>query len=156
MPKSVWSNSEEYQVEKRFPDMEHKTENPPEGTYDVIWLNNLLQQAKREQVGEMLHFFFDHLNPGGEMYINVPSLEWATQQLASKDDPRLSAYIAIYGSKDEPNLCGLTIHWLRAVCEHTGLRTMAAYSERVKMHLDTGDEDSMQNIYVGAKDAQAT
>jgi hypothetical protein len=153
MQKTIWSNSQEAQVRARFPEFEHKTENPPEGLYDVIWLDNLIQQAKRGQVAQMLHYFFDHLAPGGEIYINVPSIEWATQKIAGSNDPPLSAYIAIYGSSEEPNLCGLTVHWLRALSESVGLRTLAVYSEHVKIRLEEGETDSMQNIYIGARNA---
>ena len=113
MSVTVWSNNPGI-ANVRFPGAFISEDNPPkDNAYDVIMLDHLINQAKRGQVGEILRFFMGKLVDGGQMVITVPSLEWACKQIAAKDDAPVMAYLSVYGTDEEPHLCGLTLNWLR-------------------------------------------
>ena len=151
MSLTVWSNNPEL-ASARFPGAFVSEDNPPKDkAYDVILLDHLINQAKRGQVSELLHFFMGKLADDGEIVITVPSLEWACKQIATKDDAPIMAYISVYGTDEEPHLCGLTLNWLRIACETAGYFTIQAYGERYTIRINDKEEQAMQNVYIGIK-----
>jgi len=151
MSVTVWSNNPEL-ANARFPGEFISEDNPPkDNAYDIILLDHLINQAKRGQVSEVMKFFMDKLVDGGQIVVTVPGLEWACKEIASKDDAPVMAYLSVFGTDDEPHLCGLTLNWLRVVCEAAGYFTVQAYAERYTVTINDKQEPAMQNVYIGLK-----
>jgi hypothetical protein len=150
MQKTVWSNNSETAL-AFFQDANVIFDNPPVSTYDGVYLDMLLQQAKRIEVTQFLTVFFKGMTPGAKIVVTVPSLEWACKKVGGMDNPPATAYIALYGTDEQPHMCGLTIHWLRLVCEQVGFKTYAAYSAKAEVVMGDHREDILQNIYIGEK-----
>jgi len=123
---------------------------PKEREYDGVFLENLLNQARRRQIPNILEMYVKSLKIGGRFVTTTPSLEWASKELYRSDEPDVAAYMAVYGDDSQPNLSGFTLNWLRALCEEQGLKSFASYQERVKIDLSTGKEIEMVvNVYIG-------
>jgi hypothetical protein len=151
MSVTVWSNNPEL-AGARYPGAFISEDNPPkDNSYDIVLLDHLINQAKRGQVGEMLRFFMDKLVDSGQIVVTVPSLEWASKQIAAKDDAPIMAYLSVFGTDEEPHLCGLTLNWLRLACEAAGYFTFQAYSESYNVTINDKKEAAMQNVYIGLK-----
>ena len=122
-----------------------------EGSYEIVYLGHILQRYPREQVGEIIKQFITYLKPYGELWVVVPSLEWAAKAVYSKDQPGIVPYVMLYGRDDDPHLSGFTLNWLRVAMQVNGLVVRKAVQEYV--HVMDGDVETkaVQNFCIGFK-----
>jgi len=146
----VWSNNNE-NAKLYFGDHEIVNDNPPTRDYDGVYIDMLLQQAKRIEVSQFLQVFYNQMKPLAKIVVTVPSLEWACRMIATSDNPPASTYICIYGTDEEPHQCGMTVHWLRIVCEAIGFETYMTQAMPAKVYVSGAPEEIQQNIYIGMK-----
>jgi predicted SAM-dependent methyltransferase len=124
---------------------------PSSSSYDIVVLDHILQQGRSRQVQKIIALYRDALIEGGEMIVIVPSLEWATTQYAVHDAPPTMAYLSIYGTDDQPHLCGMTIATIRLILMETGFRVTAATTESYIAILEGEKVEAMQNVVTGRK-----
>ena len=71
----------------------------------------------------------------GELYLTVPSIEWAFEEIMVKDQPSPLVWDAIYGrqrSEGELHLCGFTLADLRSILVSNGFVVLDAGSVLMK------------------------
>jgi len=124
--------------------------------YEIVYLGHILQRYPRDQVGTIIKQFAEYLKPYGEMWVVVPSLEWAARELYTQDHPGMIPYVMVYGNSFDPHLSGFTLNWLRVAMQVNGLIVRKAVQEWV--HIKEGDNEMkvMQNLCIAYKPKQET
>lgn len=139
-----------------YPDVEF-VENPDaiDETYDFVVLDNVVQNFQRSKALQIVGTYANVLNDGGQFVLIVPSLEWACREIAKNDDPTPAAYIAMYGTDENPNLCGMTLMWMRYLLEAVGLVVVMAKQEEITMTIKLDDVEQSfpcrQNVVIAMK-----
>ena len=139
------------------PDTEFDKAYRPEkhGYYDIIFLGHYLQFKDRKEVGPFLRNLRDCLVEDGELWVSVPSLEYAALQILKDDSPSFDAFTAIYGDDNHPHKCGFRLLELRLVVMNAGYEIRRAIQEAYKISMTTKDGTqemlSMQNLVIAAK-----
>lgn len=88
--------------------------------YDALLSYMALCKVPRSKADETMRAWMEALNPGGEMVLFVPSLEWAAEQIfTQKRSPALMAHI--YGTEKDPYMSGYTLLDVRSYCFRAGL-----------------------------------
>jgi hypothetical protein len=114
---------------------------PAPGKYDLVILYHQLQLVDQQKVAPALRRYVDCLREDGEIVIVVPSLEWAANQIATKDDTPTLAYISVYGLPNEPARCGFTLLQLRNLMGHfPDLQLVLATDEAYVVTLGQGEQ----------------
>ncbi len=126
---------------------------PVFGKYDMVVLYNWLQKAEQPSVLKLLRYYVSLLKDGGELIAVVPSLDWACNEIALKDNPSVAAFVAVYGSPTDAHRCGFTMHWLRLVLETTpGLAIVSANTEGIMLQAGEGEKMyAQQNVIICVK-----
>lgn len=114
--------------------------------YDQVWLIDQLPLLRREKVIEYLREVWHDMKPNGALIVTAPSLEWAAQEIMTKDQPGLAVYWTIYGGGERKYNSGYTLLWLRAALHEAGFAVTQA--ERRKVMLN--DQYAME-LYVVAR-----
>ncbi len=155
MKKYGLAEGDTHLAEERYSggNVEWCNDNPPvPGKYDLIVLYNWLQTAEQPQVLKVLRYYTELLKDGGQMVVVVPSLDWAVNELALKNNPSIAAYVAIYGTPGEPHRCGFTMHFLRLVLSQTP-NLMIEYATTEGVLVTIGEEKTLaqQNVIACTK-----
>lgn len=135
------------------------TDADADGLFDAIVLDHILQQTDRASVLKIVDYYRDKLIDYGQLHIVVPSLEWACREIAKNDEPNPMAYLAIYGTDQEPHKCGMTLLWMRLVTEQAGLVPFRATKEGYLALLKIGEAEqefqAEQNVLVAVKQPES-
>ena len=121
-------------LQELFPDAEVYAENINTldewlegGAYfDIIYCAHSLTALEAKKVPEAIRTMAALLNERGELWLAVPSLEWAMREIQS-EEPSPAIHVVIYGDKDHPARCGFTLAWLRQLVEQAMLIPRRAY-----------------------------
>ncbi len=157
MPKRILILGDEVLARPRFEgltDVEfvvNDTQQPEPGSYDVVCLSNLVQQARRLQVPAILQVYRDALKEGGTLIVTAPSLEWACTELAVNEDASLFAYISLFGDDETPHLSGFRLLWLRGMIERMGMLVQNAHAEAYHVTVGEDTHRVLQNVVVAVK-----
>jgi len=126
-----------------------------EGKYDLVVLYNWLQLAEQVKVLGLIRYYTGLLKEGGQLIVIVPSLDWACTEIAFKDNPSIAAFVAVYGTPQEPHRCGFTMNWLRLVLGQTrGLALNHATTETILISNGDAKEQAQQNVIICTKVAE--
>ena len=124
-------------------------ENPP---YDAAFLGHYLQTLNLSDVVPYLKELALLLDVGNEIWVTVPSLEWAAREIVTKDEPSVIIPLLIYGAVSDPHHCGFTMMWLRVALENAGFTTRKAVQEGYQLNIDgIGEYMAVQNLVIGMK-----
>ena len=122
-----------------------------EGEFDVVIATHSLQTVERENIPDTVSRLATFTKPGGEVWITVPSLEWALMQIKS-DNPSPAFHFVMYGTAGTPTRSGFAMVWLRQLMEQAGLITRRAVQEIVELQDASGGKlPVLQNTVVGLK-----
>jgi hypothetical protein len=122
------------------------------GKYDLVVLYNWLQLAEQPKVMGLIRYYVSMLKDGGQLIVVVPSLDWAANEIAFRDNPSVAAFVAIYGTPQEPHRCGFTMNWLRLVLsQNNGLLVDYANVETIKISHGDQSEEARQNAIMCSK-----
>lgn len=143
--------------EENKPDVLHDITKPlPEelkGSYDIVYASHVLEHIDRESVHITIKNLVDALAPMGELWITVPSLEWAARELLANHDG-VHVQLMIFGGQNnhlDYHRCGFTLRSLRKMMELNDLIVRKAY--QAPFQISYGDKffDCVQNIVIGLK-----
>lgn len=128
---------------------------PPElhGQFDAIYCSHVLEHIPRAQVIGTVMNMLAPLRVGGELWVIVPSLEWAAREIL-KDQPSSVMIPHIFGSQSNEwqyHRCGFTLNLLRQIFELAGFVPRQAYQAPFIITSSGKDFPSLQNIVVGMK-----
>lgn len=124
------------------------------GQFDIVYVSHVLEHIDRSFVIGTFINLSAALKNLGEMWIIVPSMEWAAQEILNQRDGRHIQGM-IWGGQNtswDYHRCGFTLSALRQLFELTGLVVRKAYQSPFGIVLD-GDKqvNCVQNVVIGAK-----
>lgn len=139
------------------PDILHDitTPLPPEcvGAFDIVYASHVMEHIDRIKVLETWRNLASALKHMGELWIVVPSLEWAASEiLAQRETPQIQPHI--FGGQHHPwdyHRCGFTLATMRVVMEINGLIVRKAYQSQFEILIDGETYPAIQNICIGAR-----
>lgn len=140
------------------PDIVHDITKPlPEryhGAFDIVMASHVMEHIDRLKVVDAFTNIADCLRIGGELYVIVPSMEWAAGEIYYG---RVTAVVqsSIFGGqnhKHDYHKVGYTLEWLRFIMEGV-LRMVVrrAYQAPFTIKVDEEVFQSLQNIVVALK-----
>lgn len=124
--------------------------------YDAAFLGHYLPTFKQHECVVYLKEIYPMLKNMGEIWVTVPSLEWAAREIVTKDNPSIITPFMIYGTEEEPYRCGFTLFWLRVVVQGAGFIVRKAVQEVYKIGVDDEKFDAVQNLVIGMKYDEGT
>jgi SAM-dependent methyltransferase len=143
------------------PDILHDiTKELPEeykNAFDIVFCSHVLEHMARDEVFPVLRNMASALKNMGEIYILVPSLEWAAKEiLMHHDGIQIQGLIfgAQYpGNPWELHKSGFTLHALRYMAELCGLLIKKAYQSPfvLIMPSTTKNYPAVQNVLIAAR-----
>ena len=111
------------------------------GPFDQIYLTGALECVPREYVVDRLNGWAFLLADLGELHVRVPSLEWATKEIAVSDSPKALAYRWIYGTPERIHRSGFTLLWLRLALLNAGYNVRQA----TQLVVQVGEQKALEN-----------
>jgi predicted SAM-dependent methyltransferase len=139
------------------PDILHDITNPfPEGlqdSFDVVYVSHVLEHIDRDQVITVLKNVIACLKDGGEIWLLVPSMEWAAEQVMHGRD-HAGIQLALYGGQQNPNdyhRSGFTLNALRFMVESQGLFVRKAYTAPFLLGIYGKEYQALQNIVIAIR-----
>lgn len=94
--------------------------------YEIIYCAHALTLVEAKDVPATIRKMAALLNERGELWLTVPSLEWAAREIGS-ENPSPAIHTVIYGDQAHPARCGFTLAWLRQLVEAANLIPRKAY-----------------------------
>lgn len=123
--------------------------------YDAVFLGHLLQTKERKEVSQLLKDVYPLLKEDGELWVSVPSLEFAALQILKDDNPNFSYFTALWGGDDNPHKCGFRLLDLRLIIQNTGYLVRRAIQEAYQESINGQAVLTMQNLVIAVKHAGA-
>jgi predicted SAM-dependent methyltransferase len=127
--------------------------------YDIVMASHVMEHIDRMKVMDTMQHLYDALKVGGELYVIVPSLEWAATEIYFGRNTHI-VQATIFGGQNHSadyHHTGFTLDWLRFLVEnmlHMSIRK--AYS--APFTIESVDEEgnksvtqSMQDVVIGLK-----
>ena len=96
--------------------------------YDAVIAYHALQRTINANVVQLIKSWKRCLKPEGELYIFVPSLEWAAREILA-EDPSSLLLVHIFGDQGDENhyhLSGHTLRRLRVDLTRAGMKVTSA------------------------------
>lgn len=126
--------------------------------FQLVLASHCLEHVERSMVIPVMQNLANVVAPRGELWLVVPSLEWAASQIIQKKETP-AVQLAIYGGAeaDKPNFyyhhSGFTLMSLRDLLRHVGLVEKGAYQQEYKVKINGIEQELplMQNLVIGAK-----
>jgi predicted SAM-dependent methyltransferase len=127
------------------------------GRFDIVYCSHVLEHIERKEVVNVVSSLASAVAPGGELWLLVPSLEWALDQTV-KGNPSPVLQALIFGSQENEwqyHKSGFTLSGLRYLVRAVGLVDRRAYQSRFLITVSNPEEQlaypALQNIVVAAK-----
>lgn len=139
------------------PDIVHDITTPlPEnllGQFDVVYVSHVLEHIDRLKVIQTLAFLSKALKNMGEMWVIVPSMEWAASEILHGRDG-LHTQGMIWGGQNtewDYHRCGFTLASLRQLFEILQLVVRKAYQSPFGIVMGENEFKCVQNVVIGAR-----
>jgi predicted SAM-dependent methyltransferase len=139
------------------PDIVHDIANPlPEemnGQYDIVYISHVLEHVDRARVIEAFRNVIGAVRNMGEVWVVVPSMEWAANEIINKREG-IHVQMNIFGAQHSPfdvHRTGFTLISLRQVVELCGLIVRRAYQSPFTIEFEGRQYNSLQNVVIGAR-----
>jgi hypothetical protein len=148
------------------PDVVHDITTPlPENLveqFDIVYCSHVIEHIDRMKVLQTLFYLSTALKNGGEMWVIVPSLEWAAREIMrGQDGIHIQGHI--FGGQHTPwdlHRTGFTLKGLRQSMEVVGLVTRKAYQSPFEILVTIDGKETVhnciQNVAIGARVMQKT
>ncbi len=144
-------------LEENNPDILHDITQPltdeHKGKYDIVYCSHILEHIDREKVHTTIQNMVEALAPMGEIWIAVPSLEWAANEILAQRDG-VHVQLMIFGGQHNEfdyHRCGFTLKSLRTMLELNNLIIRKAYQSPFQIGYGERLFDCVQNIVIGLK-----
>jgi SAM-dependent methyltransferase len=143
------------------PDVVHDITTPlPEsliGQFDIVYCSHVMEHIDRIKVLPTLQYLSKALKDRGELWVVVPSLEWAAREIIRGHDG-LHIQGHIFGGQNTPwdyHRTGFTLSGLRQSLEVAGLVIRKSYQSPFQIETTIDDQkkifNCIQNVAVGAR-----
>jgi len=139
------------------PDILHDITQPlPEelrGQFDLVLAAHVMEHIPRDHVVNSFRHVFSAVRDRGEVWVIVPSLEWAASEIVNKRDG-VHVQALLYGAQTsalQNHLCGFTLASLRQMVEVCGLLVRKAYQSPFTIIVHDKQYSAIQNIVIGAR-----
>lgn len=111
-------------------DLRQKLPDELRGRYDYVLASHVLEHIDRGHLGQAIDNLVDALQPGGQLCILVPSLEWAAERIVRGED-NMAVQGMLWGGQRDGNAwdvhyCGFTLKALVMICRMRGLDIVMA------------------------------
>lgn len=142
---------------ERKPDIIHDLLEPlPEehhGAYDVVVASHVLEHIERDGVLVAVKNISKAVRMGGELWVMVPSLEWAADEIRRGRSGK-HVQLSVFGGQWSPydfHKSGFTLSNLRQLVEMAGFVTRKAYQSPFIVGVDGESWQVLQNVVIGLK-----
>lgn len=139
------------------PDILHDIREPlPEdlyGKFDILYISHVLEHIDRGAVIKTFRQLVMAVRNFGEVWVVVPSLEWAANEIINRREG-LHVQMNIFGGQLHPwdtHKCGFTLLALRQLMELCGLIIRRAYQSPFVILAEGKRFGSLQNVVVGVR-----
>ena len=139
------------------PDILHDITNPlPEelhGEFDVVFISHVLEHIDRSKMIEAFRNVISAVKNLGEVWVLVPSLEWAANEIINRREG-IHVQMNIFGGQNHPldfHKTGFTLLALRQVIELCGLIVRRAYQSPFRIVYEGKEYGSLQNVVIGMR-----
>lgn len=139
------------------PDILHDITQPfPEewrSQFDLVLAAHVFEHIERDSVVNAFRNVISAVKNRGEVWILVPSLEWAANEVINKRDG-VHVQKMLFGSQESPlqtHRCGFTLASLRQMVEICGLIVRKAYQSPFTIISNDREFACIQNIVIGAR-----
>ena len=139
------------------PDILHDITQPlPEelhGQFDIVFISHVLEHIDRPRVIEAFRNVISAVRNLGEVWVIVPSAEWAANEIINRREG-IHVQMNIFGGQLHPwdyHKCSFTLLSLRQVVELCGLIVRRAYQSPFQIIHDGKQYGSLQNVVIGAR-----
>lgn len=123
------------------------------GQFDIVYVSHVLEHIDRLKVIQTLVYLSKALKNYGEMWVIVPSMEWAAQEILDQRDG-LHIQGMIWGGQNtqwDYHRCGFTLHAMRQLFEIIGLVVRKAYQSPFGIVMGEHEFTCAQNVVIGAR-----
>lgn len=121
--------------------------------FDVVYASHVLEHIDRVSVIPTLANLASGLKDYGELWVVVPSMEWAAQEILEQRDG-VHIQGMIWGGQNTPwdyHRCGFTLAALRQLFEINGLVVRKAYQSPFGIVMGGREFACVQNVVIGAR-----
>ena len=139
------------------PDVVHDITRPfPEelrSQFDLVLAAHVLEHVERNKVVDAFRNVISTVKNLGEVWIIVPSLEWAASEVINKRDG-VHVQALLFGSQEndwQTHRCAFTLASLRQMMEICGLVVRKAYQSPFVTIVNGKEIQCIQNIVIGAR-----
>lgn len=139
------------------PDIVHNITQPfPEeirNAFDVVYVSHVLEHIDRDKVVNTMRYIFSAVKNLGEVWLIVPSMEWAANRIIHHDNSVAMQLLIFGGQKNEWDYHrnGFTLQALRFMGELCGMVTRRAYQSPFLIGMDDKKYQCIQNIWIGMR-----
>lgn len=135
-----------HDITKPFPEEMH-------GAYDIVLMSHVLEHIRYRYVAVALTNVVAALKHGGELWVLVPSMEWAAGQIIEKHETA-GLIGTIWGGQADPydfHYCGFTRNSLVRAMQLVGCENVGVREEPITVVIDGKEYPSMQLTAMGRK-----
>jgi len=139
------------------PDVLHDITQPlPEemhGKYQIVYVSHVMEHIERDKVLNTFRNIAQALAPMGEIWVTVPSMEWAASEiLAQRDGIHIQAHIfGGQGNEWDYHKVGFTLKALRQMMDVCGLLVRKAYQAPFVISFKNEEYNCVQNVVIGLR-----
>lgn len=123
------------------------------GAYDIVFVSHVLEHIDRTHVIDTFRNVAGAVRNMGEVWILVPSLEWAAGEILARREG-LGVQGAIFGGQANEwdfHRTGFTLAALRQMVEICGLIIRKAYQSPFKIRFQEKEFGALQNIVIAVR-----
>jgi SAM-dependent methyltransferase len=121
--------------------------------FDVVLASHVLEHIDRDYVKGVVVELAKAVKPGGELWIIVPSMEWAAGEIRKGRDT-MAVQLAVFGgqrSTYDYHRSGFTLPTLRVLLSGAGLIVREAYQSPFVILLGEEQVPAVQDVVIGLK-----
>lgn len=119
--------------------------------WDIVFAHQCLQHIKRVDLTEYPHKLSCLVKNGGEVWVTVPSAEYAGLQIVKNEPDPIAQYVLFGQDGDPPRHAMFTLKWLRELMESGGLITRKASLGGQSMTYNGKEITVPQNVWIGMR-----
>lgn len=122
-------------------------------TFDVVYMSHILEHVERHKLQTVMENCQLLLRPGGELWIFVPSLEWACREVLKGNETIVIQGSLYGGQKDEwdTHKVAFTVKALTSLVSQFGFKIRKAGMSAYLSIVNGKEYTCYQNLVVGVK-----
>ena len=121
--------------------------------FDIVYISHVMEHIDRMKVIEVFKNVIQAVKDRGEVWVIVPSLEWAANEIINHREG-IHVQMNIFGGQTYPldyHRCGFTLAGLRQMVELCGLFIRKAYQSPFGIVYNGNEYPSLQNVVIAIR-----